>query len=154
MNPALQTQRWRHGRIQPPKEESGPLWPGIRLHSPSAFLGRSRLSKCVTWTGSIWELTESQDLHKTPPIWGWSPECHAFTNPGRVYGSHSNLKLALWLRLAWWPTSSLGQEAVQESYAWPETQSQSTGVRIQRLLLRESYRGSAPELSGKAEPSL
>lgn len=50
--------------------------------------------------------------------------------------------------------SSLGQQAVQESYAWPETQSQNTGVRIQRLLLRESYTGSAPELLGKAEPSL
>lgn len=42
------------------------------------------------------------DLDQTPQIWGWNPEWHAFANPGSACGSHSNLRLALLLRLKWY----------------------------------------------------
>lgn len=52
----------------------------------------------------------SQDLHQNTTDLGGGVVnvMYLLTLEESIYGSHSNLKLALQLRLPWWPTSSLG----------------------------------------------
>lgn len=151
VNPALLTQRWRHRRTQPHKEESGPLWPGS---DPIAHLlsqdirGSPRVTSGLVASGTLPDLRIHTKHHGF-----WGRALNVMHLPQRVYSSHLNLKLAL----LWWPTSSLGvteQSASRVGVCCMARDPNSERRGKNPAAAPKSTTGSALGLHGKAEPSL